>query len=157
MLSIAIRSAIGFGVAGVYADTPSMLWYLVLAAVAGKASGGFVSDWLGWIKTSLFALLVSASLLSYLVTDGPAAAIGMVLFQMTMPVTLLAMYRVFPDEPGLAFGLPTLALLVGAIPTIVFAADWLSNPSLLAGLIVASLICLSISLPLILRTDACVA
>ena len=70
---------------------------------------------------------------------------------MTMPVTLLAIYRAFPDEPGFAFGLPTLALLVGAIPSIVHAVDWLSSEPLLGVLILASVMCLAIGLPPMLR------
>jgi hypothetical protein len=40
----------------------------------------------------------------------------MTLLQATMAVTLAAMTAAFPNRPGLAFGLPSLALLLGAAP-----------------------------------------
>lgn len=152
LLSIAVRSFVGLTAVSAYDHTTPVLWGLVIAAFAGKAIGGFVSDGLGWIKTSLLALLLSAPLLSFFVAEGPAAAGGMLLFQMTMPVTLLAMYRAFPREPGFAFGLTTLALLVGAIPVLVFPAEWLSGRFLLLALILTSAAALAVGLPPILRS-----
>ena len=152
LLSIAVRSFVGLTVVSAYDHTTPVLWGLAIAAFAGKAIGGFVSDGLGWIKTSLLALLLSAPLLCFFVEEGPAAAGGMLLFQMTMPVTLLAMYRVFPREPGFAFGLTTLALLVGAIPVLVFPAEWLSGCFILLALILTSAGALAVGLPPILRS-----
>ena len=44
------------------------------------------------------------------------ACCGMMLFQMTMPITLSAVYRMFPGRPGWSFGLCCLALVAGALP-----------------------------------------
>ena len=81
----------------------------------GKALGGIISDRLGWIETSVGALLISAPLIAF---AGPAGIIaGLFVFQMTMPVTLVAAVKVFPKKPAFAFGLTCLALVGGAIPT----------------------------------------
>jgi Na+/H+ antiporter NhaD/arsenite permease-like protein len=44
----------------------------------------------------------------------------MLLFQMTMPVTLTAVHRLLPKRPAFSFGLTCLALIIGAAP--VFSA-----------------------------------
>ena len=62
------------------------------------------------------ALLLSLPLVTYLVLEPLAAIVGMVVFQMTMPVTLKAVHHLMPERPGLAFGLPCVALIVGALP-----------------------------------------
>jgi hypothetical protein len=45
---------------------------------------------------------------------------GLVLFNMAMPLTLCATAALLPRDPGLAFGLTTLALLVGTAPLFFF-------------------------------------
>jgi len=42
--------------------------------------------------------------------------LGIVLFNFSMSITLVAVYRVLPDNPGLSFGITTLALLCGNVP-----------------------------------------
>lgn len=152
LVSIAIRSAAGILVVRVHEGEIGVLWGLAIAACLGKVVGGPVSDRLGWIKVSVLALLLSAGLLSLLVGEAAAAVVGMVLFQMTMPVTLLAVYRALPREPGLAFGLTTLALLLGAAPLFVLRADWLTSSPLLLTLILVSAAALVVGLPPVLRT-----
>jgi hypothetical protein len=147
MLSVAIRSAAGFAVAKANSEVPAVLWGLTLAAVAGKALGGFLADWLGWIRTSVITTLVAASLLGLANANSAAIVVGTIFLQVTMSVTLLAIYRAFPEEPGLAFGLPTLALLVGALPSLVFSNAWITPPLTLLVALLASALCLAIGLP----------
>jgi FSR family fosmidomycin resistance protein-like MFS transporter len=117
LLSVAVRSLLGF--AGAYAvpKEPVVLFALATAAFGGKALGGIVSDRLGWIETSVGALLLSAPLLAWGGTNAAVVVVGMFLFQMTMPVTLSAIGLVHPDRPGFAFGVACLALILGALPT----------------------------------------
>lgn len=119
LFSIVIRAAVGH--AGSY-QCPSGPWTVFAlggAAFAGKALGGHLSDRLGWIKVSVAALLASAPLLAF--SDGALAivAVGMFLFQMTMPVTLTAIFVAYPRRPGFSFGIACLALILGALPTFV--------------------------------------
>jgi FSR family fosmidomycin resistance protein-like MFS transporter len=62
------------------------------------------------------ALVLSAPLVSALVLRPEAAIAGMLLFQMTMPVTLKAFHHLLPGRPALAFGVPCLALFLGSLP-----------------------------------------
>jgi FSR family fosmidomycin resistance protein-like MFS transporter len=117
MLSVMIRSFVGF--AGTYQcpKTALIAWGLPLAGCLGKLLGGFVSDRLGWLETTVGALVLSAPLLAW--SGGSAYVVlpALLVFQATMPVTLTAVYLLFPTRPATAFGLPCLGLIAGAFPT----------------------------------------
>jgi FSR family fosmidomycin resistance protein-like MFS transporter len=49
--------------------------------------------------------------------------LGVLAFNMTMPVTLAALALALPRREGLAFGLTCLALFAGSIPVL---ADWVT-------------------------------
>lgn len=86
------------------------------AAAVGKALGGLVGDRWGFRPTALCSLLLSLPLL---VCGGEImwlSLTGLVLFNMAMPLTLCATAALLPKDPGLAFGLTTLALLLGTAP-----------------------------------------
>jgi len=88
---------------------------LACAVVFGKTIGGFVADRLGVIKTSLFSLGVAALL--FLLPQFPLTGIAAVFFfNMTMPITLWAMAKLFPGAKGFAFGLLTFGLFLGFLP-----------------------------------------
>ena len=140
LVSIGLRATAGLAVGQVHQGEQSVFWGLAIAACAGKMSGGFIADRFGWLLTSVATLLLSMPLLSLLVDSGISAVAGMVLFQMTMPVALTAVYRIFPREPGLAFGLASLALLVGA-------AFMLFLPDLLPRLHLALFVIILLSVP----------
>ena len=114
--SVAIRSAVGGLLSGSWRTSTFAAFALAAAAMTGKCIGGLAGDRLGWRSSSTLALLVSAPLIAAGLLRFDAALTGMVFFQFTMPVTLAAVYLAFPRWPGLAFGLPCLALLLGALP-----------------------------------------
>jgi FSR family fosmidomycin resistance protein-like MFS transporter len=114
--SVAIRALVGT----VGCDDCPRGWLLMagIPAVAflGKLSGGFLADRFGWIDVSVVALLVSGPLLAFADGDRAVVLLGMLVFQMTMPVTLAAALRALPDWPGLGFGILCVALFGGALP-----------------------------------------
>ncbi|MCL2160165.1 MAG: hypothetical protein FWH48_12220, partial [Oscillospiraceae bacterium] len=88
---------------------------LVCAVVFGKIAGGFFADRFGATKTSLFSLGFCALLFCF--WQIPLAGIAAVLlFNMTMPITLWAMAKIFPQAKGFSFGLLTFALFLGFLP-----------------------------------------
>jgi len=123
---------------------------LTLAAVLGKLLGGFLGDRIGWGGLSTGALLAATGAV-LLPSTAVTVVISMLLVQLTMAVTLTAMFVAMPDRPGTAFGLPSLALLVGAAPglsgLLAAASAWVLAPSLLAsaGMIPVALRLLSAS------------
>jgi FSR family fosmidomycin resistance protein-like MFS transporter len=139
LTSVVVRSFVGGAANSAWrALDPSLLLWLALAAFLGKALGGIVADRLGWAMTSAVALAVSAPLLSVQLKAPAAAIAGMLLLQSTMPVTLKATHLLMPGRPGLAFGLPCLALVVGALLGIVPVLALRSASALLGFLLVSA-------------------
>jgi MFS transporter, FSR family, fosmidomycin resistance protein len=115
-VSVAVRSLVGT----VGCDACSRSFFLMVAlpfaAFTGKLTGGFLADRFGWIDLAMVALLASAPLLAFSHGDLWLALPGMIMFQMTMPVTLAAMLRLLPAWPGFGFGLLCVALVGGTLP-----------------------------------------
>ncbi len=149
LVAVAIRSFVGQGVSAVHEGDGTELWALAIAASVGNVMGGFLADRLGWVATCLVAIFLSAPLLSLFVGNGDAAVTGMVLFQMTMPVTLMAVYRIFPSEPGFAFGLGALAVLLGALPFYIGPIEHLTLQPMLFALAMFSVIAVLAAVPII--------
>jgi MFS transporter, FSR family, fosmidomycin resistance protein len=115
LLSIVIRALVGFGGSYNCTKTFAIKIGLMSVAVLGKGLGGVVSDRIGWIPGSVGALFISAPLIAFGGSEPLWLLAGFLFFQMTMPVTLVAVTEVMPGRPGLAFGLCCLALLAGAL------------------------------------------
>jgi FSR family fosmidomycin resistance protein-like MFS transporter len=116
LAAIGLRSLVGLRIGDRAGSFAGGALALAAAAVAGKALGGIVADRLGWIRTVVPALIVSAAMLA---CEGLWPAIAAVLlFQAVTGVTLAALFRVLPDRPASAFGLGSLALFAGALPVL---------------------------------------
>jgi len=114
-LSVSIRSSAGDSLAGPWRGIAGMAWFLTAAAVAGKALGGVAADRWGWKAVPAAALLLMVPWAGAAADAAPLAVLGMFLIQTTMAVTLAAMSAAFPGRPGVAFGLPSMALVLGVI------------------------------------------
>ena len=115
LLSISIRALVGFGGSSNCHKTLGVKIGLMSVAFLGKGLGGIISDRIGWIRGSVGALLISAPLIAFWGDHPIPLIIGFLIFQMTMPVTLVAVCEIMPGRPGLAFGLCCLALLGGSL------------------------------------------
>lgn len=140
LISVAIRALIGLAVVFPWKSNIFLLVCLTLAVVLGKALGGILADRFGWIRISVTGLLVSAPLLSFGAEYPLPAICGVFLFNMTMPVTLAAAANILPGRSGFAFGLTTLALITGALPTFteykaVFSQGWIVLAAVLLSVI----------------------
>ena len=112
--------------------------FLTGAVFLGKMLGGFASDVFGSLQTAAVSLGIAAILLA--VSDHMGAAlIGVLLFNMTMPVTLSELYRKITAYPGTAFGLLTFALYLGVLPLFSGTGE-VSSPAVYAVLTVISLL-----------------
>lgn len=110
------RSLIGFSWTLPWKSNLMLFLLITLTISLGKGVGGILADKYGFKFIALLGLLASAPLLIFYSNFPIIAIFGIFLFQFTIPVTLAATYRLLPNRPGLAFGLPCLALLIGAIP-----------------------------------------
>lgn len=127
LVVIGVRSYVGLTLALPWKSELGLLVALTAAVVAGKALGGLLGDLFGWRPVAVTGLLFSLPLLA-LGGDSPAAGIaGLLVFNLTMPVTLAAVAALLPrGREGFAFGLTCLALFVGAAPAL---TGWARPPS----------------------------
>jgi MFS transporter, FSR family, fosmidomycin resistance protein len=146
LLSVAIRSMVGMSLVMPWKSDPLLLIVLTLAVVLGKALGGILGDRFGWAAVAVSGLAVSIPLLAFFAPIPALAIAGLFLFNLSMPITLICVTEMLPGKAGFAFGLTTLALIIGALPTftplrtstgqpwIVFVLICISVVALYAGL-----------------------
>ena len=138
--SIMIRSYAGSIIPTEWRTTTLLFTFPAIGAFLGKFSGGFIADIIGARKAAVFSLLTAAFLLTFGYMSPWIYLTGIVLFNMSMSVTLCAVASVLPLNPGLAFGITTLALLCGNVPTFFIAAK--HTALIFASLTVFSTVCL---------------
>jgi hypothetical protein len=117
LASVNIRSFVGFGACYQCPSGMAAAFGLPVAAFLGKLLGGIIADRVGWLRASVAALLLSLPLIAFSGGSLLLALPGVFLFQTTMAVTLVAVYTLMPAWPATAFGLPSLALVLGSFPT----------------------------------------
>jgi MFS transporter, FSR family, fosmidomycin resistance protein len=117
LLVVAARSATGAMVTLAWKSQPLLLAALTAGIVGGKALGGLLADRLGRVAIGAGALVVSLPLLMAGVASPAAGIAGMLAFNMTMPITLVAVSDTL-GRPGFGFGLTCLALVTGVLPSV---------------------------------------
>lgn len=117
LFSVAIRSLVGQSLILPWKTDTTLLIVLTLAIVLGKALGGVLADRFGWTLIAVGGLALSAPLLAFFPSVPAVAIAGTFLFNLSMPVTLVCLAGMLPGRAGFAFGLTTLALIFGALPT----------------------------------------
>jgi hypothetical protein len=61
-------------------------------------------------------LVISAPLLTFFAQIPAIAILGIFLFNLSMPITLICLAQMLPGKSGFAFGLTALALIIGTWP-----------------------------------------
>jgi MFS transporter, FSR family, fosmidomycin resistance protein len=152
LFTIVTRSFTGFAVPMSWKTDPWLVLYLTLAVVMGKALGGVLADRFGWITVSVGALVISAPLIAFGASIPTVAILGMLLFNMTMAVTLAAVALVLPGRPGFAFGLTCLAYISGMFAAVSNVDHGLCSSGPVLAIIIGSAVGLLLAL-LMLRND----
>jgi FSR family fosmidomycin resistance protein-like MFS transporter len=140
LFSILIRSFIGSVLIFPWKSNIPLAIILTLGVFLGKALGGIFADRFGWIKVALFSLLISAPVLAFYSLSPIAAIAGIFLFNMTMPITLVAISNILPGKPGFSFGLTCLALIFGTLLVYLGTASVLNNLLILLIIIVSVIV-----------------
>jgi FSR family fosmidomycin resistance protein-like MFS transporter len=91
-------------------------WPAVLAVVLGKTAGGFLCDRFG-AKSIVFASLGGAAISFLFSSHAVPGLAALLLFNITMPITLWALANVMPAQKGFSFGLLTFGLFLGFLPS----------------------------------------
>ena len=120
---------------GMAVSLPWKTGFLSFAAVScvvlGKALGGILADRFGLKAVGLGSLLLSA-LLFLFSSSAPLGLMALLLFNMTMPITLHLLADRMPGVKGFSFGLLTFALFLGFLPGY-FGASSISGAAMAAG------------------------
>lgn len=112
---VVLRSFVGFQVVFPW-KAGWLALAAVLAVVLGKMAGGIFAARFGTRHLTVCSLTASA--VCYALGNIPMfGLLALLCFNMTMPLTLHALWRRFPAYPGSVFGSLTLALFVGFLPT----------------------------------------
>jgi len=115
LLVVVLRSYVGMTLSFPW-KTGVWSFIAVCGVALGKTAGGFLADRLGAVRASVLSLSLCGIL--FLFSGNPVCGVlSVFLFNMTMPLTLFAMARVFPGARGFAFGMLTFALFLGYLPT----------------------------------------
>lgn len=141
-LSIAVRSLVGMILVFPWKSHIDLLIILTTAIVLGKGLGGILADKFGWVRVAVGALILSIPFLVFGANIPTLAIIGMFLFNITMPITLVTLSNILPGRPGFAFGLTCLALLLGSFPSFFIINGALSNSYFIFSVIIISAISL---------------
>ncbi|MCX6751666.1 MAG: hypothetical protein NT161_02785 [Candidatus Nomurabacteria bacterium] len=141
-LSITIRSLVGMLMVFPWKTNIDLAIILTIAIVLGKGLGGILADKFGWIRIAVGALVLSIPFLVFGANIPFLAIIGMFLFNITMPITLVAISNILPGRPGFAFGITCLALILGALPAFSGLKQLLGGQSFIFIIIVISVLAL---------------
>ncbi len=111
---VVLRSFVGFQVVFPW-KTGWLAFAAVAAVVLGKMAGGVLAARFGAKRVTMVSL--SAAAICFALGEIPVFGLcALLCFNMTMPLTLYALWRRFPRYPGAVFGSLTLALFLGFLP-----------------------------------------
>lgn len=146
---VIVRGYMGYGIPTSWNKTVFQTILLYFAMGTGKALGGILSDWIGIRKTAVISILLALPFLLFGDNLMLISLIGVLMFSMTMSITLAILVSVLKNKPGLAFGLTTIGLFLGTVPIFFIKLSTLYNCIVIG---IFSIICLIIMLN-ILRKD----
>lgn len=139
VLIVICRGYIGYGIPTSWNKTTFETILLFTFMGTGKALGGILSDKFGIRKVGILSVLISIPFLCFGDKIMALSLIGVLLFSMTMSITLGVIVSILNNNPGLSFGLTTIGLFLGTIPIFFIKINsLLINCSLIA---IVSIIC----------------
>ena len=147
-ITIIVRAAIGAYTPIPWKQAAAFFFILpALAVFAGKFAGGILADRFGAKAVATASLLVSAPLLAFGNSQIVVCCIGLFLFNMTTAVTLCVIVTHLPKNPGLSFGLTTLALFMGSALSFFWTMPEYLRVGMTLALVAVSALCIFLTTP----------
>lgn len=117
LLTVVLLRSFGGMAMGFHWKSGGWAYAFTACVVLGKTLGGILGDRFGFKRTAAASLIAAAALFMF-ADDNPAVGIlAALLFNMTMPITLHRAAQLFGEYKGTAFGLLTLGLFIGFLPS----------------------------------------
>lgn len=120
VLIVIIRGYMGYAVPTSWNKTTLQTVLLFSFMGVGKAMGGILSDAIGIRKTLTISMLLGSCFLLFGDSHMIVSLVGVMMFSMTMPITLGLLVSKLKRCSGLAFGLTTIGLWLGTMPIFFF-------------------------------------
>lgn len=136
---VIVRGYMGYGIPTAWNKTVFQTVLLYVTMGIGKAFGGVLSDAYGIRKTAFFSTFFSIPFLCFGDNIMFVSLIGVMLFSMTMSITLAILVSVLKDTPGLAFGLTTIGLFLGTLP--IFFVSITNSAFNIGFIVLMSIVC----------------
>ena len=149
LLVVVVRGYMGYGIPTSWNKTVVQTIIFFVTMGIGKALGGILSDIFGIRKVAIFSTLAAIPFLCFGDNIMIISLIGVMLFSMTMAITLGILVSVLKKSPGLAFGITTIGLFLGTAPIFFIRLNMAMNIGLI---IVASILC-AIALGYVLKGE----
>lgn len=144
IFAVAVRGYIGYAIPTGWSVDSFHLIILYSYMGLGKMLGGVVTDKFGYKKATIISIAGALPFLLFGNTFPLISLTGVLLYSMSMPITVGIIYSKFPSSPAFAFGITTIGLFIGSLPEFFFAL-----PNLITQQIVVAVLSL-IALVLIL-------
>ena len=147
LIAVAARSFVAYAIPIDWNKTALQAVALFSFMGLGKAFGGVLADKIGYRKTAYISLLFALPFLLFGNNFMWISLIGVMLFSMTMPITVGILFSKFPKSPGLAFGITTFGLFLGLLPKFFIEIDGLVTHCILTSVLcIVALLCILICL-----------
>lgn len=115
-LVVMVRAYIGYGLPTAWNQTSIQTLFLFIFMGLGKMSGGILADLFGARRVGVISCIAAVPLLLVSNNIMWLSLIGVACFSMTMAITLGGLVSVLKSNPGVAFGITTIGLLLGTLP-----------------------------------------
>ena len=134
---VIVRSYIGYAIPISWKKELWQSFLLFFIMGLGKIMGGILSDKFGAKKIGVASTLLCIPFLLIGNNNMVISILGVFMFSLTMSISFGTLLSEIQGEPGLAFGVTTIGLFVGVIPTFFFTIPSYINAILIITLSIA--------------------
>lgn len=149
-LIVTVRGYMGYGIPTSWKKTVFQTVLLYVTMGIGKAAGGILADAFGVRRVALISAGAALPFLMFGNNHMMISLIGVMLFSMTMAITLALIVSVLKDTPGLAFGYTTIGLFLGTAPIFFFKFTKIADNCIIMA--VLTVLCLAV-MAVIIKKD----